>query len=114
MQERGEPRPDVGGRERTEGCRGRGERREHEFAITAFKRHLLDQGRPGNAAEARALLRYCEDVNPCNSGLGFGFNPTFPSVGGKALEHFTGPEYVLRNQPLNSVGAARIQLTAPR
>lgn len=82
--------------------------------VTAFKRYLLDLGRAGNAAEARAMLRYCEDVNPCNSGLGFGFNPAYPGPGGKTLEHFTGPEYVLRNQPLNSVGAARIRLTAPR
>ena len=70
-------------------------------------------GRPVNAAETRALLRYCQDVNPCNSGLGLGFNPAYPPGGGTLLEHFTGREYVLFNQSLKELGAALIALTPP-
>jgi hypothetical protein len=79
--------------------------------VAEFKSYLA--GRDPTAAETRAMLRYCEDVNPCNSGLGYGFNPAFPNRTAGLLEHFTGPEFVLRNQSLNGLGAAKIALTTP-
>jgi hypothetical protein len=71
--------------------------------VAAFKDQL--GGRPADAAETRALLYYCQDVNACNTGMGYGFNPTFPSAGGPVTSHFTGPEFVLLNKSRNSVGA---------
>ena len=56
------------------------------------------------------MLYYCEDVNACNSGMGYGFNPTFPRAGGPAVTHFTGPEFVLLNQSRSSVGAVLTRL----
>jgi hypothetical protein len=79
----------------------------------AFKTYMSSLGRPVNAAETRALLRYCQDVNPCNSGLGLGFNPAYPPSGGTLAEHFTGREYVLINEPLRELGAALIALSPP-
>jgi hypothetical protein len=76
----------------------------------AFNTYLNQLGRPTNAAETRALLRYCQDVNPCNSGLGLGFNPAYPPGGGTLAEHFTGREYVLINKSLKELGAAFIGL----
>jgi hypothetical protein len=83
--------------------------------VEAFKSYL--GGRPPDAAEARAMLFYCEDVNPCNSGVGFGFNPAWPPVGpgadGDPMTHYTGREFVLRNQSLDSLGAEQIRLSPP-
>ncbi len=76
----------------------------------AFNIYIGELRRPANAAETRALLRYCQDVNPCNSGLGLGFNPAYPPGGGTLAEHFTGREYVLRNKSLRELGAAFIGL----
>src|SRR5262249_17253948 len=76
----------------------------------AFKTYVSSFGRPVNAAETRALLPYCQDVNPCNSGLGLGFNPAYPSGGGTLAEHLTGREYVLINESLKELGAAPIGL----
>lgn len=78
--------------------------------VSAFKTYIAGLGRPANAAEARALLRYCQDVNPCNSGLGLGFNPAYPEGGGTLAAHFTGREYVLSNKPLRELSAAFIAL----
>ena len=83
--------------------------------VDAFKSYL--GGRPPDAAEARAMLLYCEDVSPCNSGVGFGFNPAWPPVGpragGNPATHYTGREFVLRNQSLDSLGAEQIRLSPP-
>jgi hypothetical protein len=81
--------------------------------VNAFKTYASGLGRPVNAAETRALLRYCQDVNPCNSGLGLGFNPAYPPGGGTLAEHFTGREYVLINESLKKLGAALIALPPP-
>jgi hypothetical protein len=77
--------------------------------ITAFRQQIQQTGKL-DAAGVRALLSYCEGVNPCNTGLGLGYNAAFPAPGGSVASHFTGTEYVLRNQPLSSVGAASISL----
>lgn len=79
--------------------------------VAEFKSYLA--GRDPTAPEMRAMLRYCEDVNPCNSGQGYGFNPAFPNRTAGLLDHFTGPEFVLRNQSLSGLGAAKIALTTP-
>ena len=79
--------------------------------VAEFKSYLA--GRAPTAPEMRAMLRYCEDVNPCNSGEGYGFNPAFPDREAALLDHFTGPEFVMRNQTLSSLGAAKIALTPP-
>jgi hypothetical protein len=83
--------------------------------IDAFKSYLGD--RPPDTAEARAMLFYCEDVSPCNSGVGLGFNPAWPPVGPGAdanpVSHYTGREFVLRNQSLDSLGAEQIRLSPP-
>ena len=76
--------------------------------VSAFKKYL--NGRPANVAETRAMLRYCEDVNPCNSGRGLGFNPAW-MAGGEVLTHFTGREFVLLNRSLKSLGATGVSLT---
>jgi hypothetical protein len=81
--------------------------------VNAFKTYMSGLGRPVNAAETRALLRYCQVVNPCNSGLGLGFNPAHPPTGGTLAEHFTGREYVLVNESLKKLGAALIELPPP-
>lgn len=77
----------------------------------AFKRYVGD--RPATPAEARAMLVYCQDVNPCNSGLGLGFNPSFPAPGGALLQHFTGREYVFLNQTVEALKASKIVLSPP-
>ena len=74
-----------------------------EQCVAAFKQRL--GGRPADAAQTRAMLYYCQDVNACNTGLGYGFNPAYPRVGGVAAGHYTGPEFVLRNRSLASAGA---------
>jgi hypothetical protein len=76
----------------------------------AFKTYIGTLGRSTNAAEVRAMLRYCQDVNPCNSGQGLGFNPAYPPGGGTLTQHFTGREYVLLNKSLQDLGAAFIAL----
>jgi hypothetical protein len=73
-----------------------------------FRSYLA--GKSADVAEARALLRYCQDVNPCNTGRGLGFNPAWGSANGATLSHFTGREFVLHNQSLDSLGASRIGL----
>ncbi len=67
-------------------------------------------GREPDPAEARAMLVYCQDVNPCNTGVGYGYNPAVPSPGGPPATHFTGPEFVLLNQQLSSIGAVATPL----
>lgn len=79
--------------------------------VDAFKRYV--GGRAATPAEARALLVYCQDVNPCNSGLGLGFNPSYPGPYGVLLQHFTGREYVFLNQPVEALKAAKIALPPP-
>ena len=79
-----------------------------EQCVDAFKRRL--GGRPADAAETRAMLYYCQDVNACNTGVGYGFNPTFPRAGGPAVTHFTGPEFVLLNRSRSSIGAVLTRL----
>jgi hypothetical protein len=83
--------------------------------VDAFKSYL--GGRPPDAGEARAMLFYCEDVSPCNSGVGIGFNPAWPPVGpgadGNPITHYTGREFVLRNRSLDSLGAEQIRLSPP-
>jgi len=79
----------------------------------AFKTYVSSLGRPVNAAETRALLRYCQDVNSCSSGLGLGFNPAYPPRDGTLVEHFSRREYVLINEPLRELGAALIALSPP-
>jgi hypothetical protein len=74
-----------------------------EQCVAAFKQRL--GGRPADAAQTRAMLYYCQDVNACNTGLGYGFNPTYPRQGGAAVTHYTGPEFVVRNRSLASAGA---------
>jgi hypothetical protein len=81
--------------------------------VDAFKAYLTSLGRPADAAEARALLRYCQDVNPCNSGSGLGFNPAYPTAGGLEITHFTGREFVVRNRTLRDFGAASVTLERP-
>jgi hypothetical protein len=76
----------------------------------AFKSYLASTGQPADVAATRALLRYCQDVNPCNTGRGLGFNPAWGPTNGPTLNHFTGREFVLRNQSLDSLGASRIRL----
>lgn len=49
-------------------------------------------------------------MNPCNSGLGLGFNPAYPPGGGTLAKHFTGREYVLINASRKKLGAALIGL----
>ena len=66
---------------------------------------MRGRGRPADAAQTRAMLYYCQDVNACNTGLGYGFNPTYPRQGGAAVTHYTGPEFVVRNRSLASAGA---------
>lgn len=81
--------------------------------VEAFKQRL--GGRVADAAETRAMLYYCQDVNACNTGNGYGYNPRFPSAGGPPAAHFTGPEFVLLNQPRSKVGAVLTRLaTIPR
>lgn len=81
--------------------------------VEAFKQHL--HGRVADAAEVRAMLYYCQDVNACNTGLGYGYNPRFPAAGGPPAAHFTGPEFVLLNQPRSKVGAVLARLpTIPK
>jgi hypothetical protein len=80
-----------------------------EQCITAFRQQTQQTGKL-NPAGVRALLSYCQGVNPCNTGVGLGYNDAFPAPGGPAASHFTGTEYILRNQPLSSVGAAFIAL----
>lgn len=84
-----------------------------ENCVDAFKTYFTSLGRPADAAEARALLRYCQDVNPCNSGLGLGFNPAYPTAGGVEIAHFTGREFVVRNRALRDLGAASVTLEPP-
>jgi hypothetical protein len=84
--------------------------------VDAFKSYL--GGRPADAAEARAMLLYCEDVSPCNSGVGIGFNPAWtpvaPGADGNPMTHYTGRELVLRNQSLVvGLGAEQIRLAPP-
>jgi len=83
--------------------------------VAAFKSYL--GGRPPDAAEARAMLLYCEDVSPCNSGVGLGFNPAWPPAGpaadGNPMTHYTGREFALRNQTLVGLGAEQIRLPPP-
>ncbi len=84
--------------------------------VAAFKTYLDDgTQRPADVAETRAMLRYCQDVNPCNSGRGFGFNPAWNASKGSSdvASHFTGREFVLRNRSLDSVGASKIALSSP-
>jgi hypothetical protein len=88
--------------------------------VHAFKKYLARKGAPATPAEARAMLLYCQDVNPCNSGLGLGFNPSYPgaaapdSAAGEALlGHFTGREFVFLNQTLDKLRAAKIRLSPP-
>jgi len=84
--------------------------------VAAFKSYINDgTQRPADVGEARAMLRYCEDVNPCNSGRGFGFNPSWNASKGSSdvASHFTGREFVLRNQSLDSIGASKIALAPP-
>jgi hypothetical protein len=78
--------------------------------IGAYKTQLA--GRQPDAAEARAMLNYCQDVNPCNTGAGYGYNPAFPSSSGPPAVHFTGPEFVLINRTLSSIGAVPVTLPA--
>lgn len=81
--------------------------------VDEFKQRL--GGRPADAAETRAMLYYCQDVNACNTGLGYGYNPRFPAAGGPPATHFTGPEFVLNNQPRSKVGAVLTRLpTIPK
>lgn len=80
--------------------------------VEAFKQRL--NGRATDAAELRAMLYYCQDVNACNTGLGYGYNPRFPTAGGPPAAHFTGPEFALLNQPLGKVGAVLTRLPTIR
>jgi hypothetical protein len=82
-----------------------------EMCVSAFKGYLAGEGNPADVAQTRAMLRYCQDVNPCNTGVGLGFNPAWGMAYGKILTHFTGREFVLLNQPLKDLGAASIGLT---
>jgi len=81
------------------------------YCADAFKKYVGD--RVATPAEARALLVYCQDVNPCNSGLGLGFNPSYPGPGGALLQHFTGREYVFLNRTVETLKAAKIALSPP-
>ncbi len=81
-----------------------------ERCVAAFKARL--GGKPANPAQTRAMLYYCQDVNACNTGLGYGFNPAFPNPGGTAASHYTGPEFVLLNRTLGSVGAVLTPMPA--
>jgi hypothetical protein len=78
--------------------------------VYAFKKFLDRSHRQADVAETRAMLRYCQDVSPCNSGLGLGFNPSWGMPDGGVVTHFTGREFVLVNQSLRSLGAASIRL----
>ena len=84
-----------------------------ENCVDAFKIYLASIGRSADAAEARALLRYCQDANPCNSGLGLGFNPAYPKLGGVESAHFTGREFIVRNRALRDLGAVFVGLEPP-
>jgi hypothetical protein len=79
-----------------------------QCCVSAFKNQLA--GREPDPAETRALLFYCQDVNPCNTFLGYGYNPEFPSAGGSPAAHFTGPEFVLHNQKLDTLDAVAVPL----
>lgn len=83
-----------------------------EACINRFSEHISPQ--PPQAAEVRALLTYCMDANPCNTGVGIGYNPTYisdphPDPG---LAHYTGREFVLDNKRLEQVKAGTTQLPA--
>jgi hypothetical protein len=84
-----------------------------DSCVSAFRAYLSSLGRVADAAEARALLRYCQDANPCNSGVGIGFNPAYPMAGGPEIAHFTGREFVVRNRSLGEVGAVLLALEPP-
>jgi|GEM_PF-6689822 len=89
--------------------------------VQAFKNYVTRKGAPATPAEVRAMLLYCQDVNPCNSGLGLGFNPSYPGaatprpgqLGEPLLAHFTGREFVFLNQTLDRLQSAKISLTPP-
>jgi hypothetical protein len=76
--------------------------------VGAFKNQLA--GREPDPAETRALLFYCQDVNPCNTFLGRGYNPGFPPAGEPPTDHFTGREFVLHNQKLVTLDAVAVPL----
>lgn len=81
--------------------------------VAHFQSYLADKHRPATPAEVRAMLVYCQDVNPCNSQLGLGFNPSYPNAGGSVYRHFTGREYVFLNQQVERLGAAKVPLAPP-
>jgi hypothetical protein len=81
-------------------------------------------GRNATASEYRAMLNRCQDVNPCNTFLGFGYSQdyadylaTLPGQHYAYSNSFTGAEFVVRNIDMRSMmngrQAAFIHLPAP-
>lgn len=79
-----------------------------DACIGRFKDYL--NGRYPTASEYRAAINVCQDVNPCNTFLGIGFNPTYQDTpSGRYIEHFTGIEFVVNNndfKPMINEGKA--------
>lgn len=65
--------------------------------VEAFKQRL--GGKVADAAETRAMLYYCQDVNACNTGNGYGYNPRFPSAGGRPRHISPARSSCCSNQP---------------
>lgn len=62
----------------------------------AFNTYL--NGRNPTAPEYRAMINICQDVNPCNTFLGFGFNPSYTDDQKNIYSvRFTGTEYIVPN-----------------
>ncbi len=70
--------------------------------IASFNDYVM--GRDATASEYRAMLNRCQDVNPCNTFLGFGYSRDYADyLAGLPGQHyaygnsFTGPEFIVPN-----------------
>jgi hypothetical protein len=90
--------------------------------VASFNDYLT--GRNPTASEYRAMLNRCQDVNPCNTFLGFGYSrdyaayiATLPKQHYAYSNSFTGTEFVVPNidmrSMINSHQATFIHLPAP-
>ena len=68
----------------------------------AFNNYL--NGRIPTASEYRAMINICQDVNPCNTFQGFGYNPSYSEpLNSNYSEHFTGTEFIVPNNDLQNM-----------
>jgi hypothetical protein len=90
--------------------------------VASFNDYLT--GRNPTASEYRAMLNRCQDVNPCNTFLGFGYSQDYAdylaALPGRHYDYsnsFTGSEFVVPNidirSMINNHQAAFIHLPAP-